>query len=58
MKIQRMDRFGNKAAGGGSLAVTGHGPGRMGATVHDCGDGTSDIKCVPLQASSLRNTAP
>lgn len=45
MKIHRMDRFGNRAAGGGSLTVSGRGPGRLDATVHDCGDGTSDVRC-------------
>lgn len=46
MKIRRIDRFGNRATGGGSLVVTGHGPGRLDVTVIDCGDGTSDIKYV------------
>ena len=46
LRIRRVDRFGNRAAGGGSLAVTGHGLGRLDATVHDNGDGTTDIRCA------------
>ena len=45
MKVRRMDRFGNRAAGGGGLAVTGRGPGSLSTTVHDCGDGTCEIRC-------------
>ncbi len=45
LKIRHVDRFGNPAASGGSLSVTGHGPGRLDATVHDCGDGTTDVRC-------------
>ena len=48
MKIRRMDRFGNRAPGGGGLAVTGRGPGNLSATVHDCGDGTCEIRCAVL----------
>ena len=47
LKVRRVDRFGNHSlggAGGVGLAVTGHGPGRLDATVHDCGDGTTDIR--------------
>ena len=45
MKVRRMDRFGNHAAGGGGLAVAGRGSGSLSSTVHDCGDGTCEIRC-------------